>query len=612
MKIRIVETLVLLICCTLGASGAPSDPSFTYQGRLTESGHPANGLYEMSFTLFDAPTNGNQVGDTVNLTSLPVSNGLFAAQLDFRSGVFDGTARWLEIMVNLSGSNALPVTLSPRQALAPTPYALHAVNAGGLISFEDMPLEIKVNGQRALRLESTSSIDTVNVIGGSARNFVTVDVVGATIAGGGGINNNSVRASYASIGGGHGNNIGTNSWQSTIAGGRANDVGSNSYSSTIGGGELNWISTGSPHSVVAGGYYGRIANGSGASAIGGGFQNTIASYSGTIAGGFYNTIGTNSLYGTISGGEDNHLASNARNSSIAGGRRNDIGMNSQISAIGGGEDNNIEPGSYASSIAGGSYNDIGSNSAFAVIGGGNNNDIRGNSASSCISGGTVNGIGANSSYSAIGGGFGNTVGENSSYATIPGGNNNFATNGAFAAGTGAKAQHSGAFVWSDSSLGNVVSTNVNSVTMRAAGGYRFFSSSNLAAGVFLASGGGGWTAISDRDTKQNFAAVNVREILDKVAALPLSTWNYKSQESSIRHIGPTAQDFKAAFGVGETDLGITTIDADGVALAAIQGLNRKVEEQAAQLRAKEAELQSIRQRLLRVEGILKAPNGNEE
>ena len=86
----------------------------------------------------------------------------------------------------------------------------------------------------------------------------------------------------------------------------------------------------------------------------------------------------------------------------------------------------------------------------------------------------------------------------------------------------------------------------------------------------------------------------------------MSTWRYNSQDATIRHIGPMAQDFKAAFGVGETDTGITTIDADGVALAAIQGLNQKAEEQAAQLRAKEAKIQALEERLTALEKLLHA------
>jgi hypothetical protein len=65
-------------------------------------------------------------------------------------------------------------------------------------------------------------------------------------------------------------------------------------------------------------------------------------------------------------------------------------------------------------------------------------------------------------------------------------------------------------------------------------------------------------------------------VLDKVAALPISTWNFKELHNG-RHIGPMAQDFYAAFHLGNSDTTITTVDPDGVALAAIQGLNEKVE-----------------------------------
>ena len=93
------------------------------------------------------------------------------------------------------------------------------------------------------------------------------------------------------------------------------------------------------------------------------------------------------------------------------------------------------------------------------------------------------------------------------------------------------------------------------------------------------------------------AAVRAGEVLEKVAALPLSTWNYKSQDRGIRHIGPMAQDFKAAFNLGETDTGINSIDADGVALAAIQGLNQKVEEKErrlAELEQKQTEIDELK------------------
>ncbi|MBE0540622.1 MAG: tail fiber domain-containing protein [Verrucomicrobia bacterium] len=101
---------------------------------------------------------------------------------------------------------------------------------------------------------------------------------------------------------------------------------------------------------------------------------------------------------------------------------------------------------------------------------------------------------------------------------------------------------------------------------------------------------------SDRNAKEHFAAVDGRSVLEKVAMLPIESWNFK-KNPGIRHIGPMAQDFHAAFAVGSDDRHIATVDADGVALAAIQGLNQIVNEQQAALRQKDGELQSLQRRL---------------
>ncbi len=79
--------------------------------------------------------------------------------------------------------------------------------------------------------------------------------------------------------------------------------------------------------------------------------------------------------------------------------------------------------------------------------------------------------------------------------------------------------------------------------------------------------------------------------------MPLSTWNYKAQDDSIRHMGPMAQDFHAAFGLGVSDKLIDTIDPDGVALAAIQGLNALVQENEMRLAEKDAEMADLREQL---------------
>lgn len=101
---------------------------------------------------------------------------------------------------------------------------------------------------------------------------------------------------------------------------------------------------------------------------------------------------------------------------------------------------------------------------------------------------------------------------------------------------------------------------------------------------------------SDRNAKEQFKPVNAREVLDKVAALPITEWQYKTQ-GDARHIGPMAQDFRAAFGVGHDEKHITSVDADGVALAAIQGLNEVVREQRESIENLEARNRDLEMRL---------------
>lgn len=131
----------------------------------------------------------------------------------------------------------------------------------------------------------------------------------------------------------------------------------------------------------------------------------------------------------------------------------------------------------------------------------------------------------------------------------------------------------------------------------ATGGFRWDATNLTAGSNFFTMGnnaslsnGGIWTNASSRDYKEGFNAVNPLEILAKVTALPISTWTYKRSTEGI-HLGPMAEDFKASFGLAGDGKSIGTVDADGVALAAIQGLNQKLEAESAELRATNASLQ---------------------
>ena len=112
---------------------------------------------------------------------------------------------------------------------------------------------------------------------------------------------------------------------------------------------------------------------------------------------------------------------------------------------------------------------------------------------------------------------------------------------------------------------------------------------------------------SDRNLKTNINLVDADDVLAKVVDLPISTWNYKVDEKGATHMGPMAQDFRAAFNLGTDDKTIFSIDKDGVALAAIQGLNKKVEskdKEIAELKATtEAQSEVIEELMARLEQL---------
>lgn len=341
MKTFILFASILVASLAAHAQGT----AFTYQGRLQNNGVPANGAYDLQFSLRDAAVGGNPVGGTNSIAPVAVSNGLFTVTLDFGAGIFTGGERWLEIGVKSNGVAGAHTPLTPLQRLTPSPYAIFAggaqtattVATGGVSSgslavgavnssaiadssiqsgdlsaplldgtfwrlngnagttpgvnslgtADNQALEFKVNGTRALRLEPNAG-GTPNVIGGSPINSVGAGWVGATIGGGG-------SASYALT------NRVEGSW-GTVSGGAGNTIQGNADSATIGGGYRN-----------------TIEYGAGVATIGGGNRNTIqhTAYHATIGGGFKNLIQPYANSATIPGGEEN----SATNYAFAAGRR---------------------------------------------------------------------------------------------------------------------------------------------------------------------------------------------------------------------------------------------------------------------------------------------------
>ncbi len=479
-----------------------------------------------------------------------------------------------------------------------------------------------------------------STVGGGANNKARGQF--SAIAGGGGktvslkdgfaadADSNLALGDYSAIGGGK-SNIADGA-ASTIAGGESNQTSAN-YA-TVGGGLSNKaINLG----VVAGGVFNE-ANGLGA--IGGGLENTAYDQS-AVGGGAYNFARGNSSFigsgrynrtrgefsvigggGSISDADSNWAIGTA--TFIGGGRQNSVngelaslvgGLSNAAAGnyahVGGGA-NNRAVGNYSVVAGGGSIFVADSNVAegeISVIGGGAHNRTRHprtvvaggyqNSAlinNATVSGGSLNTAGpdvfgfgsmtiaggvlntALGSYAAISGGRENSA--SNLYATIPEGFSNDASGvGSFAAGNNSNALHDGAFVWSDQSFTNgATSTGINQFVARAAGGFYLYTDLGSTTGVTVAPGDGSWSSVSDRNLKENVRSIDSEGLLEKLSQIPISEWNYTSQNESVRHIGPMAQDFRAAFGLGSDDKHISTIDADGIALAAIQALHAKTKE----------------------------------
>ena len=490
LKLVTIATLAMAAVVVLAddqEGGLPAGTAFTYQGRLTLSGEPVDGMVNLEFSLWNAEDGGTQICDPIPFIDEQISNGFFSVMIDFGDGCFNGRARWVEITVG-------GTPLSPRQRITPAPIAL---SLPGLYTLDN---EV-----------------SPNIIGGWHHNSVNPGGVGQTISGGGNKSElNQITNSYGTIGGGRSNVI--------------------------------------------------LEDGA---TISGGFQNTASSFFGTICGGEGNSV--EDSHSAIGGGRNNTIL--AIQGTISGGQGNTIGFEAPGATIGGGLDNTANDGD-------------------ATVAGGNANLASGDE--STVGGGRLNIAGGENSTVA-GGEFNEALGD---FSAVPGGIDCEATGEvSFAFGNDAKAVHDGAVVWSDSGGFDLVSTLADQWSVRARGGVRFFTDNDHTMGCEIPAGGGCWSTISDREMKENFRAIDALGILERLGKIRIETWNYKSQDPSIRHIGPVGQDFYAAFGVGDDDRHISTIDADGVSLAAIQELYQIAQE-------KDSEIAALKRRLASLEELV--------
>ncbi len=376
-----------------------------------------------------------------------------------------------------------------------------------------------------------------------------------------------------------------------------------------------------------------------AAAIVGGMGNLIASganYS-VIGGGNGNSIQDSSDHSFLGGGAGNSIQSAAVGSVIAGGISNSIGTIASGSFVGGGFGNVAEnfyasiPGGYEN-VAAGEYSFAAGNQAWAVHQGafvwadsqnaifqstaanqfliraaGNVGINKANpgatlhvaNGSSGVSAPNSGSVGAFESYGSC---YVNLLTPSANESGILFGNTNSTADGGILYNSGSITR----------GLEFRTGGNNNRVVITSAGnvGIGNFSPANLlvvgSAGSPAYCNGGNWVNASDRNMKQDFAPVPAAEVLAKVVALPVQSWDYKAQPGE-KHIGPVAQDFHAAFGLnGADDTHISTVDEGGVALAAIQGLNQKVEEKDATIQQQSAEIEALKQSVAELKQLVQA------
>lgn len=316
-KIIISKTLIASLLWSVSLLSIPASPlgtAFTYSGRLKYQNQPANGNFDLQVKLFDAANAGNQVGQTLNVSALSIVNGLFLTSLDFGPGVFTGNAYWLEIAARPSGNGPF-TTLSPRQPLNPSPYALFAPTAGMANATAANSISSSSLQNNSVTATKIASGQVVKSLNGLSDNISLT--AGANVT----ITPNGNALSIASSGGAAGwsltgnsgttagvNFIGTTDNQpfelraNSVRALRLESVGSifNGYSMNVLAGDIvNQVQNGAMGATISGGGW--------ANPVGGAdLPNVVSANFGTVGGGEGNTAAA--LYATIPGGFGNQAS----------------------------------------------------------------------------------------------------------------------------------------------------------------------------------------------------------------------------------------------------------------------------------------------------------------
>jgi hypothetical protein len=592
----------------MAASTFAQGTAFTYQGQLYSGTNPANGTYDFQFALSNSLSGGSQIGTTLSKPALGVTNGLFITTLDFGT-VFNGQSAWLGLSVRSNGTGNY-VSLSPLQPVTPAPYAVYA---------ESTSASNLIGTVQSGNLSGVALLNASNTFTAGPNTFNGSVGIGTSTP-------NSPLAVYGNIFmGKERNNTVFNQIGDTIYLGAEQKYLGNTLGTAVDG-STDWInlmanslsaglmfglstSTANPHSnivplmvIKSNGNVG-IGATNPATALQVNGTVTAASFTGDGSGlanvallnqqntftaqqtfrvgvGTYGCLMTDGIdelgsyiaqgqcsFGTISHHALGFFVNNGFDSMDLNTNGN-LGIGTSTPA------NKLDvqgSGDFTGKVG------VGTTSPAKTL------EVAG-SATGVAAGGSVDpsvllrvlnvatdGTETNSDVAGIG--FGN----NSTREAIVGATYGYDFMDFYVAGV------------------------LTSPAMRILGNGYVGIGTTSPQNKLDVNGEINCTALnitSDRNAKQDFTALNPRDVLAKVATLPITEWQYKAEKDkdsgASRHIGPMAQDFRSAFSLGADGKHISVVDESGVALAAIQGLNQKLDEKDARIQQLEQSLSELK------------------
>jgi hypothetical protein len=666
LKSKLHRSLIVLAWLALftlnsGLSSARAQgTAFTYSGQLQDNGGPASGTYDLAFTLFTDSTGGVAVAGPVTNNAGGVTNGLFTVLVDFGPGVFTGQIDWLQIGVATNGLSSF-TTLSPRQQLTPTPYALFASNAavavksttasnstfstsattaaffsgalsGDVTGTQSVTVVSSVGGQTAANVAAGVGAANAATSANTPGTIVQRDSSGSFSAGtitlGGNLSFPSTETHPAVIYSGTNLLLYADNNGNFFSGVRAGNLTMTGFENTAIGAQALFNNTEGIQNTTYGGAA-LSANNTG--------ENNTANGWAALA---LNTTGNdNAAYGlsalalNTTGSSNTAIGLAAMLHNTAGSNNTALGLgalqnstnDNELVAIGFQALMNDNAFDNTNTTDGNGHNTAVGYQALQANSAGNANTALGYQALLQNTSGIQNAaFGDKALYSNTAGSANVADGVDALYWNTSGSDNTamgyqalFDSLGANNTAVGFNSLASLSYGSNNIALGynagaNIIDFGSDNIDIGNDGasddtgiiriGVQGVQTECYLAGTVYADG----VQLScDRNVKENFTAVNARDVLARVAALPVTQWNYKKDSKDIQHIGPMAQDFQAAFHLSADDKHISVVDEGGVALAAIQGLNQKLNQKDAEIQTLQRQNDSLAGRLQELEATVR-------